>query len=53
LLLQRLPVPGQQFGDPSGRVVLQTRQHIGEPGLRIDVTELCRFDQRVGRRGTL
>jgi hypothetical protein len=41
-----LPVPGQQLGDALGRMILQARQQVGEPGLRIDVIELgglCRL----------
>src|SRR5512134_1790986 len=26
-------------------------EHVGEPGARIDVVELCRFDEGVHRRG--
>jgi hypothetical protein len=28
-------------------------QHVGEPGLRVDVVELGRADQRVDDRGAL
>src|SRR5260370_15343107 len=28
-------------------MILQTCEHVGEPGLRIDVVELCSLDQRV------
>jgi len=52
LLLQRFPVPGQQLGDAPGRVILQTCEHVGEPGLRIDVVELGGLDQRVDRGGS-
>src|SRR5882757_4872668 len=51
LLLLQLPVPRQQLGDASGRMILQARQQVGEPGLRIDVVELGGLDQRVDGRG--
>jgi hypothetical protein len=34
-----LPVPGQEFVDSLGRMILQAREHLGEPGLRVDVIE--------------
>jgi hypothetical protein len=40
LVVLQLPVPGQQLVDAPGRVILQSRQHVGEPSLRIDVVEL-------------
>jgi hypothetical protein len=39
-VLLQFPVPGQQLGDALGRMILQARQHVGQPGLRIDVVEL-------------
>jgi len=30
----------------AGRVVGNALQHVGEPGLRINVVELCRLDER-------
>ena len=42
-----LPVPGQQLVDPLGRMILQSRQDVGEPRLRVDVVELGSLDQRV------
>lgn len=41
------PVPRQQIVDVPGRMVGQTAEHIGEPGLRIDAVELGGLDQRV------
>jgi len=46
LLAVALPVPGQELVDLLGRVMLQAREHVGEPGLRVDVVEfggLCRM----------
>jgi hypothetical protein len=34
------PVPGQELADPLGGMIRQSRQHVGEPGLRIDLIEL-------------
>ena len=50
-MLLYLPVPGQQFEEALGRVIVQARQHVGEPGLRVDVIELGSLDQRVNRGG--
>ena len=50
-MVLQFPVPGQQFGDAPGRVILQARQHIDQPSLRIDVVELGGLDQRVDGRG--
>jgi hypothetical protein len=41
-----LPIPGQQVIDALGRMILQAREDIREPGLRIDIVEsggLCRL----------
>src|SRR6476619_994531 len=47
------PIPGQQLVDALDRVVGQACEHVGEPGLRIDVVELGGGDQRVdGSRTT-
>src|SRR5450631_4054431 len=49
----RSPIPGQEFGDPLGRMVRQAREHVGEPSLWIDVVELGSLDERVdGSRAT-
>jgi hypothetical protein len=48
----RLPVPGQEFIDLVGRMRGDSGEHIGEPGLRIHVVQLCSDDQRIHRRST-
>ena len=40
------PVPGQQLIKPVDGVIVDAGEHVGEPGLRIDVVELRRHDQR-------
>lgn len=40
------PVPGQKLIEPVAGVVVDAGEHVGEPGLRIDVVELCGHDQR-------
>jgi len=47
LLACALPVPGWQLVDPLGGMILQVREDIDEPSLRIDVVELGGLDQRV------
>jgi hypothetical protein len=39
LLAFGLQVPGQELVDPLGRMILQTREDVGEPSLRIDIVE--------------
>jgi len=34
------PVPGQKLIQPVDNVVVDAREHVGEPGLWIDVVEL-------------
>ncbi len=41
------PIPGQELVDALGGMIGQPSQHIGEPGLRIDIVELGGGDQRV------
>src|SRR5215475_24697 len=41
-----MPVPGQKLIEPVAGVVVDAGEHVCEPGLRIDVVELCRHDQR-------
>jgi hypothetical protein len=48
---EQLPVPGQEFVEALGRVILQVGQHVGQPGKRIDVVELGGLDQGVDRGG--
>src|SRR5215475_1087580 len=38
-----MPVPGQKLLEPVAGVVVDAGEHVGEPGLRIDVVELCRL----------
>jgi hypothetical protein len=45
-----LPIPGQQLVDALCGMILDAREDIGEPGLRVDVVELGGLDQRVDRR---
>ena len=52
LLVGAFPAPGQKRVDPLGRMILQARQDIGEPGPRVDVVELCGLDQSVDGGGT-
>jgi hypothetical protein len=47
-----LPVPGQRLIDALGPMILQARQHVGEPGQRICVVELGGFDQGVDGGGS-
>src|SRR5580692_9291890 len=51
LLALALPVPRQEFVDPLGGMILQSRQDVCEPGLRIDVVELGGFDEGVDGGG--
>src|SRR5271156_4339949 len=46
-----LPVPGQKLVQPVDSVVVDTGEHVGEPGLRIDVVELGGHDQSGHHRG--
>jgi len=48
-----LPGPRQQFVDALGRMVREPDRHVGQPGLRIDVVELCGLDQRVDGGGAV
>src|SRR5580704_18906022 len=49
--VERLPVPGQEFGDTSGRMIGDTGEHVGDIVLRVETVELCGLDQRVDRSG--
>jgi hypothetical protein len=40
LLALALPIPRRELIDALGRMILQARQDVGEPGLRVDVVEL-------------
>ena len=46
-------MPGEQLVEPRGRVIGDAAQHVGEPGLRVDVVELGGRDQGVDGGGTL
>jgi hypothetical protein len=39
------PVPGQKFIQPVESKVVDAREHVGKPGLRVDIVELGRHDQ--------
>ena len=43
--VDRLPVPGQEFGDAPGRVVGNASEHVGEVMLCVETVELGAFDQ--------
>lgn len=45
----RAPIPGQQVGDPLGRMVGQSCEDIGEPGLRVARSPLSCFLPSCGR----
>jgi hypothetical protein len=53
LLGLALPIPRQKLADAFGRIVGQSCEHVGEPGLRIDAVELGGLDQRVDGGGAL
>jgi hypothetical protein len=38
--LKQLPVPGQQLDEALCGMILKTREHVCQPGERIDVVEL-------------
>ena len=46
-------MPGEELVEPRGRVIGDASQHVGEPGLRVDVVELGRGDQGVHRGAAL
>jgi hypothetical protein len=43
--------PRQEFVELYDLVVGDATENVGEPGLRIDAVEFCRFDQRIGDGG--
>jgi hypothetical protein len=47
------PVPRQEFVQPVDGVIGDAGEHIGEPGLRVHVVELCRRDHRRHDGGTV
>src|SRR5579859_1241039 len=48
-----LPFPGQQLSEPALWRAGDASEHIREPGLRIDVVELCRHNQRYHDGGAV
>src|SRR4051794_29527332 len=50
--LSGFPVPRQEFVQALGWVVGQSLQHVGQPGVRVDLIELGGLNQRVERRRT-
>ena len=44
---RRFPIPWQKIGNPVRGVIRQTGQHVGEPGLGIDVVELAGLDKGI------
>ena len=52
-LLVRLPIPGKKISDCFGRVIWKASEHVGEPGLGIDVVHLAGFDQGIDSGGTI
>lgn len=47
------PVPGKQLVETTDRKVGDTRQDVGQPGLRVDVVELGGGDQASDDGGAL
>ena len=39
-------MPGEELREPLDRMIGDPAEHVGEPGLRIDVVELGRADQQ-------
>src|SRR6202040_1041258 len=46
-----LPIPGQEFGDASRRMVGDAGEHVGKVMLRVEAVELGTFNQRIDRGG--
>ena len=46
-----LPMPGEKFVQPGLRHLGDAIEDVGEPGLRVDVVELCGADERVHDSG--
>lgn len=49
----RRPIPGQERGKIGDFMIVDTSEHIREPGVRIDVIEFFRLDQRIDEGGAL
>src|ERR1700738_4826229 len=45
LAITGAPIPWQQLVEPLRGILGDAGEHVGEPGQRIDVIELCRHDQ--------
>jgi hypothetical protein len=52
-LLVRLPIPGKKIRDFVGRVIWKAGEHVGEPGLGIDVVHFAGLDQGIDGGGTM
>src|ERR1700687_2611676 len=52
-LLSCLPVPRKKVDDFVGGMIGQPGQHVGKPGLRIDVVHLASFDKGIDGGGTM
>src|ERR1700730_5658226 len=52
-LLSRLPVPRKKVDNFVGGMIGQPGQHVGKPGLRIDVVHLASFDKGIDGGGTM
>jgi hypothetical protein len=48
-----VPIPGQELVELLDVVIVDAREYVGEPGLRIDVVEPRGLDQRVHYSGAL
>ena len=40
-------MPGEEFGEPRGRMISDAGEDVGKPGLRVDIVELSGGDQGV------
>ena len=48
-----MPIPGQQFFDFGNGRFGDAGEDIGKPGLRVDIVELCRVEQRRHEGGAV
>jgi len=46
-------MPGQELGEPLDGMIGDASEHVGEPGLRVDIVELSGGDQGVYRSRAL
>src|SRR5271155_1730268 len=49
--IDRLPVPGQEFGNAPRRMISDAGEQVGEIVLRVESVELGALDQGVDRSG--